>query len=143
MNLTLKRTDYRDDGIYGFLLDESQNQVSVTLEHAFDSGLGNGSYVPKIAAGTYTCVRHPATPHLPYEKFQLLNVPDFQGKAVTEILIHIGNFNSDSDGCILVGRRVAPSTKTPGENMITSSGNTFGKIMDLQVGLTSFTLTIS
>lgn len=134
MNLTLTRNSYTPFGIFGALTDEANNQVCVTLEHSFDN-------LPKVAAGTYTCRRHPPN-RLPYETWMLENVPDFQGKPVTYILIHVGNYNKDTDGCILVGRNILPNPDAPSENMITSSENTFNRIKDLTVGLTSFTLTI-
>lgn len=141
MNLKLKRLSFDADGIFGTLTDESGNEVAKTLEHSYDSGLGNGSYVPKVSAGTYTCLRHPPN-RLPYETFELQNVPPFQGKPVDGILIHIGNYNEDSIGCILVGRNIVPNPDVSHQNMITSSKNTFLKITDLQKGLDSFILTV-
>lgn len=132
MNLTLKRTDYIADGIFGVLCDENYNQIAVTLEHAF--GVEPGTYVPKVARGIYTCSLH-APNRLPYTTFELQNVPNFQGKPVTGVLIHIGNYNHDSDGCILVG------SERNGD-MIMDSKVTFQKIMELQTGLEEFTLTI-
>lgn len=141
MNLILFRDEYREDGIFGKLVDEHNNQVAVTLEHSYDAGMGNGGYIPKIAAGTYTCVRH-APNRLPYETFMLENVPPFQGHPVSGILIHIGNYDKDSIGCILLGRRIVPNPATPGTNMITSSKNTFNAFMDMQRDLNSFTLVV-
>jgi hypothetical protein len=126
MNWTLKHKP-EPDGVFGTMFDENGQQIAVTLEHSF-----NG--VPKVAAGTYTCERH-APNRLPYETFELQNVPDFQGKPVTGILIHIGNYNSDSDGCILVG------SHRNGE-MIMDSKITFAKIMDLLKDVDSFLLTV-
>lgn len=141
MNLTLQRTDYREDGIFGVLSKDDNDPIAVTLEHAFPNGIMTDSYKPKLAAGTYTCARH-APNRLPYETFEVMNVPNFQGKPVTGILIHVGNYNKDSDGCILVGRRVLPNPAAPASQMITSSENTFNKIKDYQVGLEQFTLTV-
>lgn len=141
MNLILFRDEYREDGVFGRLIDEHNNQVAVTLEHSFDSNLGDGSYIPKVLSGTYTCLRH-APNRLPYETFELQNVPDFQGRPVIGILLHAGNYDRDSDGCILLGRRIAPDPETPGNQMITSSKNTFNAFMDSQKGLDSFTLVI-
>ena len=141
MNLTLTRTAYRSDGIFGMLTKDDGTELAVTLEHAFPGTQAMAAFVPKVAAGVYTCIRH-APNRLPYVTFELQNVPDFQGKSVTGILIHILNYNADSDGCVGVGRRIVPSDKNPSEQMITSSENTFNMIMDLQRGVDEFQLTV-
>ncbi len=144
MKLKLNRVSSDVDGVFGILTDEKHNKIAVTLEHAFDAGHGNGSYTAKVAPGTYVCKRHPPA-RLPYETFMLEHVPKFNGKDVTGILFHIGNYNSDSDGCILVGRNIIPTltdSSTSGDQMITSSKNTFLKLMDILKGLDSFTLEI-
>lgn len=142
MNLKLTRTSFDPDGVFGLLVDESGAEVCKTLEHAFPVvSVDLTSFEPKVAAGTYTCLRH-APNRLPYETWELQNVPNFQGNPVTAILIHVGNYNRDSDGCILVGRNIVPNPDVPSENMITSSQNTFNKIRDLTAGLTSFTLVV-
>ena len=102
MKYVLTRKDFLETGIFGILLDETGKQVAVTLEHAYDSGLGNGTYIPKVAAGIYKCIRHQPN-RLPYETYELQDVPNFEGKPVTGILIHKGNFDKDSEGCILLG----------------------------------------
>lgn len=141
MNLTLNRSEKREDGIFGILRDEARKQVAVTLEHAYDSGNGDGSYTAKIPDGTYTCVRsmhrlHGMTDD--FETFEITNVPGH-----TNILFHWGNYNSDSDGCVLLGRRILPDTRSIATgNMISSSRNTFNAFMDLQKGLNQFTLTV-
>lgn len=139
MNFTLKRTDHNHDGIFGQLTDELGSFIAVTLEHAYDSHNGDGSYVPKVASGSYKCVRH-APNRLPYETFELENVPDFQGKKVTGVLIHVGNFNQDSDGCILIGahRTAGPN----GSEMIALSRSTFTKFMNIVKDIDQFTLTV-
>lgn len=133
MNLKLTRTSYDPDGIFGILFDENNQQVAVTLEHSFNSE-------PKIPLGVYTCKRgqHQLEGMAsPFTTFQVMNVPNH-----TNILIHMGNYNKDSDGCVLVGRGVAPNPDAPSENMITSSLNTFNKLMDLQKDVDQFTLTV-
>lgn len=138
MNLTLTRTAYELDGIFGILTKDDNDQVAVTLEHAYPNGLGG--VAPKIPAGTYTCKRgmHQLEGmKQPFETFEVTNVPGH-----TNILLHMGNYNGDSDGCILVGRRACPSDKDPALQMITSSVNTFNMIMDFQRGVDEFQLTV-
>lgn len=50
---------------------------------------------------------------------RLLDVPGYEG-----VLIHVGNFASESLGCLLVGRN-----KTKG--MVNDSKNTFNELMDV------------
>jgi len=133
MNLTLTRTEINPYGIFGVLTDENNNQIAVTLEHAYpDNTLAeNVNLSPKIPTGVYTCQRGQHRLHSgPIETFEVLNVPGHSG-----ILLHYGNTNADSDGCILVG-------ETKQNNMILSSRVAFSKFMDLQVGLDQFQLTI-
>ncbi len=148
MDLTLQRSVRGSDGIFGTLVNADETFSCITLEHPYEippEYQMNGGWTPKLAAGTYTCKRSmhqlegmPA----PFETFQVMNVPDFQGQPVTNILLHVGNFCEDSHGCILLGRRIAPRDLPETGNMITSSKNTFLAFMDLQKGVDSFTLTV-
>ena len=70
-----------------------------------------------------------------------MNVPDFQGKPVSKCLIHIGNFNYDSDGCILIGESMITGLKG-GIDMISDSGDTFKAFMFCQSGVDEFQLII-
>lgn len=137
MNLRLKRSSFTGAGIFGVLLDEESNLVAYTLEHAYShDGGALGPWVPKVAPGLYQCQRH--APHrLLYETFELQNVPDFQGKKVTGILMHVGNFNKDSDGCILVGLDISPDGQA-----VEHSTAAFQKLMGLQNGVDTFTLSV-
>lgn len=137
MNLTLKRNEALESGIFGVLLDDQGQQIAVTLEHAYDSGNGDGSYSPKTPVGTYTCVKgQHQLAHMtsPFETFEVTNVPGH-----TNILIHKGNYNDDSEGCILLGLAVQ---NTDTGKMITSSAPTFNKFMALQHNVDEFILTI-
>lgn len=136
MDLILRRNLYRPDGIFGDIVDEAGKLVCVSLEHGYPDG--KGGFVPKVAADVYNCVRHPPV-RLPYETFLLEAVPDFQGKKVTGILFHCGNFNKDSEGCILVGERLATDK---GKQIIENSKVAFAKFMNLQKGLQSFNLVV-
>ena len=139
MNLTLTRTQTRSDGIFGTLTDEQGQEIAVTLEHAYPQS--DGSYLPKVVAGIYTCVLHPPN-RLPYVTYMLENVPDFMGQPVSGILIHKGNYNNDSVGCILVGTSIKAPAIPSMDQIISQSQAAFQKLMALQSGLNSFTLTI-
>ncbi len=138
MNLKLTRIQSDVDGIFGKLTDEVNALVAVTLEHAYNTGSDEG-YIAKIPPGTYTCKRSQHTLHgmtKPFETFQVMDVPGH-----SNILFHWGNFNGNSDGCILLGRKIIPVENT-NEHMITNSRNTFNKLMDIQKGVDTFTLEI-
>lgn len=135
MNLTLARFLYRQDGIFGRLTDENYKQLAVTLEHAYKTDAGG--WMPKIPAGTWTCVRgrHRLDGMLhDFETFEVTGVPGHTG-----LLFHKGNWNKDSKGCILLGADTGESTEG---QMITNSLATFGTVMGLQSGIEQFTLTV-
>lgn len=141
MDLTLTRNQYIASGIFGQLADEDGNIIAYTCEHAYDDG--NGGWIPKVAAGSYVCQRGQhqlASMSSPFTAFQLMDVPDFQGNSVNNILIHMGNFDKDSEGCILIGQAIAG---TGSSEMVTNSVATFNKFMALQSGIDQFNLTIS
>lgn len=115
----------------------------MTLEHAFVQP--DGSYLPKLANGIYTCRK--GTGPLPgglwkldsgliVDTFQVMDVPPFMGAPVTDLLIHPGNYNTSSKGCICVGMKV-------GIGMIEDSVIAFNRLIALQAGLSEFTLTVS
>lgn len=140
MKLTLIRTSLGHDGIFGLLQDEARTQIAVTLEHAYDSGNGDGSYAPKLQPGEYTCVRGPHRLHGMTNSFETFEIEGVKGH--DNILFHWGNYNKDSEGCVLLGRRIVPNPDAPAENMITSSKNTFQKFLDIVSGLDRFTLVV-
>jgi hypothetical protein len=130
MNLT--RNSFEISGIYGTLTSEDGTFSCVTLEHAFLQD--DGSYAPITPPGTYTCqLGMHSLDHIPapFKAYQIMNVPGHSG-----VLIHMGNYNKDSDGCCLVGaERVG--------DMINSSRVTFDKLMESLNNIDSFTLIIS
>lgn len=132
MNCTIHRIQFNVNGIYSNLVDDSGNLLSVTLEHAFPNSLGG--YDPIIQPGIYTCTRR-HSPRFGFDVFQVMNVPGH-----TFVEMHIGNRNSDSDGCVLLGECGIGDGN--GFNMVTNSRETFDKFMELQSGVESFTLTV-
>lgn len=136
MNATLVRKYYRSDGIFGELYDAMGDFICVTLEHAYQDGSGWG---PKVAIGVYDCVLADPTEKIPYQAYELQNVPDFQGQPVTGIKIHILNTNAESEGCIGLGEKIS---QWDAVDAITNSRAAFEKFMALQKGYTQFRLTI-
>lgn len=132
MDFILKRTDGGLYGIFGTLVSEDGTESFVTLEHAYPDG--KGGFVPKLAPGKYTCVRHDPV-RLHYVTFMVQGVPPFQGSPVTGILLHIGNYTSDSEGCILIGKDRATGC-------ILDSREAFEKFMEIQKSVDSFSLTV-
>lgn len=127
MNILLTRNKSLLYGIFGELKDEQNNILAVTLEHAFAQP--DGSFAPAVPVGTYTCERR-RSPKFGYDLFILLDVPGH-----TYIEMHIGNVNSDSDGCILLGTYL-------GTNCILDSRIAFNKFMSLQTGIDQFQMVI-
>lgn len=133
MNFTLTRGRFALYGILGQLKSEDGSLLFCTLEHAYQQK--DGSFLPKLAPGTYTCVRHPPN-RLPYETFVVQGVPPFMGAPVAGILIHKGNYNNDSEGCILIGMRF-------GTGMIEDSKDAFDQFMTAQEGVNEFQFTVT
>ncbi len=134
MNLRLERRLYRSDGIFSDLKDETGRVVAVTLEHAYPDGLGN--FKPKIPNGTFTCQRGPHRLHGMVSDFTTYEVTHVAGH--DNLLFHWGNYNKDSDGCILLGRSVAFLN---GIKMVTNSRDSFDRFMASQSDNT-FQLTV-
>jgi hypothetical protein len=133
MNLFLTRKVFALYGITGEIRNSAGVLLWVTLEHAYLQP--NGSYLPKVAPGGYNCVRHPPE-RLPYETFMLENVPPFMGAPVSGILLHVGNYNNDSKGCLLLGMQL-------GTGCILDSRDAFEQFMELQKNVDSFALMVS
>ncbi len=134
MDLVLSRQNYTVNGIFGELRDVEGVLWAITLEHAYTDG--EGGYYPKTPPGTYDCHRgvHRLEHGGPFTTFELMDVPGHEG-----ILFHIGNYNKDSDGCILLGRSTAMNGQ--GE-MITDSEVTFNAFMAKQSPLDAFVLLV-
>lgn len=130
MNLKLIRKTRIASGIFGVILDDQDQQIAVTLEHAYRDYSGN--YGPKLPRGVYTCKRgtHALKDGIPFEAFEILNVPGHTG-----VLFHVGNYNEDSEGCVLLGDEV-------NGNMITQSKDAFKEFMALQEGCDEFQIQV-
>ena len=131
MKVTLKYLDYNQYGIFGDLTFEDEPiPFCVILTHAFPKE--DGTYAPATPPGTYTCVRgtHRLEHGDPFVTFEITRVEGHTG-----ILFHVGNYNKDSEGCILVG-------KERWVNMITNSAATFAGFMGELKDVNEFTLEI-
>ena len=124
MKWTLIRKLYREDGIFGEMTSEDNKHVFQTLEHAYDDGV---KYVPKIRVGLRPVILYKS----PKQGYL---VPMLDGEEDKEryFQIHIGNYNEDSEGCILVG--LAKGHRANGGVMLTSSKQAFELLM--KVGIT-------
>lgn len=136
MNLTLKRIIKNEFGIFSELYDENNNKIAVTLEHSYINP--DNTYSPKIYDGTFVCQRGTHQLHSMIQPFETFEVSGVNGH--TNILFHVGNYNKDSDGCILLGKTII---KTPDIEMINNSKDTFNMFIALQKGLNQFNLTVS
>lgn len=135
MDLLLQRIEWKPDGIFSELRGLTGETLFHTLEHAYPDGFG--AYTPKLVDGLYRCVRGLHTlAHTPkpFEAFEITKVAGH-----SKILIHIGNFNFDSDGCVLTGMGVA---QLNGHQALTRSKDAFKSFMDLQTGYDEFWLTV-
>lgn len=128
--MILTRNSAEQTGIYGTMASEDGAFTCATLEHAFLQH--NGTYAPIIQSGTYTCELGTFTleGYPPAQYYQIMNVIGH-----TDVLIHFGNYNRSSDGCVLVGEKRV-------EDMITNSDAMFEKFMKYMNGQ-SFQLTVS
>ena len=133
-DLILTRTEFRSDGIFGVLTDSAGSVVAHTLEHAYDDG--SGGWAPKITEGEHTCVRGTHALHngVPFETFEITGVPGHSG-----LLFHAGNFDADSEGCVLLGMEEVFYTSG---KMVNRSREAFNKFLQLQVGQDTFSLTV-
>ena len=132
MDVELVRTAFLPEGIFGLLSPDGASLLLYTLEHSYSDGTG---FVPKIPPGTYTCVRgihQLAGMAQPFETFEIQGVAGH-----TNLLFHVGNYNQDSEGCVLLGLSRQDNTT------ILHSKEAFDAFMKLQDGVDQFTLTVS
>lgn len=99
MKVTLFRVKEDEYGTHGYMVDEDNNILCRTIERRWHDNQHDISCIPD---GTYPCV-----PHIKSNNGQhcwlLNNVPGRTG-----VLIHTGNTENDSEGCIIVGRDPTP-----------------------------------
>jgi Family of unknown function (DUF5675) len=123
--ITLTRTEFGPNGIFGRL--ETSLAQYATLEHAFLSS--GGVYMPAITPGIYTCDLYLSPKHQ-YKVYVFQNVASH-----SFCELHIGNYNADSDGCVLIG---LARLKT----MITQSDIAFNRFMHEMGGAKSIQIQV-
>lgn len=99
MQITLTRNDNKASGIFSTL--QTPDNSYQTLEHAYLQP--DGAYLPKIPPGTYTCIRGTHRLHDMTSGFETFEITGVEGH--TGLLFHWGNYNKDSEGCVLVGEK--------------------------------------
>lgn len=132
---TLYRIISRPDGTFGVFCDTDVNGLlpfCVSVERPWENNKPNSSCIP---TGEYTCVRgtHNLDGHA-LETFEITNVPGRTG-----ILIHRGNFYTDSLGCVILGERWQPIN---GINAVQMSGEAFAEFLLKVANETQFKLII-
>lgn len=141
MDMTTERTWYHQDGIFSNAYrDDTREHVLSTLEHAYPSGDPAYTWLPKVLPGRYRCVRgkHALHDGKEFETFEVTGVPGHSG-----ILFHHGNWNQDSEGCILTGDAVTDGVRDGSpQELVTNTNPAFERFMDLQEGSDSFMLTV-
>jgi hypothetical protein len=127
-DITLIRVAGNSNGTFGVLL-HADTPFAVTLERRW---LDNQRNVSCIPWGIYRCERIDS-PRFG-NTFEVTNVP---GR--THVLLHKGNIDDDSHGCILVGEEFEPVLGSYG---IKSSSKGFGELMDRMADRDEFSLAI-
>lgn len=132
MHLTLDRVLEANGATMGVL--SGLSRPLYTLEEVWRDNKRGISCVP---AGTYKCVPHGwevGTKVTKPQTWELVGVP---GRSA--VLIHIGNYTKDTEGCILAGLGMAIS---PTLSMVNDSKTAIA-VMRKEIGRNEFTLTIS
>lgn len=137
MDLFLKRKEFRKDGIFSELFDSNHVLIACTLEHAFTITHGE-FFSPIIPNGEFVCVRGNHKLHGMIESFSTFEITGIVNHS--NLLFHWGNYNKDSEGCILLGSRFSFNGS---EEMIINSKLTFNNFLSIQENLDSFKLTVS
>ena len=125
IRVKLQRILKNDSCIIGAItiLDEEGNAVDSynTLELPWKNNLPDVSCIP---VGSYNVEKVTQSPLLPYPHFIIPNIYGRSG-----IAIHVGNFDTDTHGCILVGI-FEPNTELKEELSISHSEDVLQILLD-------------
>jgi len=125
----LQRMGYLEFGTFG-RLHLPDGHIIYTVERPW---LRNERGISCIPEGDYTC--RPSRYHRGgYDAIEVMDVPDR-----SRILIHIGNWPADVQGCIAVGERIEC---IDGKLGVTNSKATFHRLLMPQLGHAEFTLAV-
>jgi hypothetical protein len=124
--MILQRDDQNAERILGTIGDDS-GVLAQTLELGWHDNQPDVSCIP---AGTYECVLKFSPEH----NMNLYWITGVTNRADVEI--HIGNFPSNTKGCVLLG-------DTREADAIDNSGDAFHRFMAAMNGAPSFPLTIA
>lgn len=113
----LDRLPSGNDGTFGFISDSNANIICATCELPW---LNNETDKSCIPLGRYTVIKHNSAKHP--RTWELQNVPGRSG-----ILIHNGNTDNDSLGCIIVGKSIG---KINGQRAVLNSDDTLEKLQN-------------
>ena len=127
--ILIKRIAELVNGTLGVVLNDAGRPWMLTCERPW---VNNEHGLSSIPTGTYTCQRINSPKH--GNVFQVMNVPNRDA-----ILIHPGNEELDSEGCILVGRSYGIVKNLPA---VLNSKDAFAEFMSYFDGEDSFTLRI-
>ncbi len=128
MKLILYRLRENTNGTFGVLCNENIC-ICLTLERLWQNNAPDVSCIP---VGNYKCVRNHSE-HFG-EGFKVLNVPNRD-----DILLHSGNWMTDSKGCIILGHGFCVKNNQQALDMSTVA---FGRFMELMKGLNEFELEV-
>lgn len=125
VRMEIKTITIREDGCYSVLLWDGR-PFAVSVERTFDD---NRVVLP---AGTFLCKRggHRLGNGIPFETFEITGVEGHTG-----VLFHKGNWETDSEGCVLVGESFATLA---GREAIAGSKGGFNELLKLVEGLNEF-----
>lgn len=130
--ITVKRIRETDSATIGVMEDEL-GPFAATLE---DRWRNNQPFISCIPTGEYICRRYSSAKYP--NVWQIMNVP---GRSL--VLIHWGNRDEDTEGCILVAEKFG---REAGEVIIQQSKSVpnegFNELMALTEGLDEFKLII-
>jgi len=127
-NAELIRVEHGKEHTIGVLLIDGA-VLGFTLEDEYADNKKNVSCIP---TGTYEVVRHKSPKY--GECFMVANVPNR-----SDILIHAGNTDDHTQGCILLGRNVGVLN---GERAVLNSKPAVADFMAVMKGEDKFKLTI-
>lgn len=125
MRLRLVHNRFEKYGIFGELLDQKGSLIAYTLERSYVTD--HGDCYQKLNIGTYKCEKGShrlVSMDKDFITFEIKNVPDHDG-----IIFHVGNYNEDSEGCVLLGSSIGNMVN--GDKMLTGSIDAFNKFMSI------------